>query len=375
MTPSRLLSRNTCPSGPVPKRRFCAGRRLSSLGDDLFLNHLQERLRLAVVAEQHAPHRVLAPGGQIVGGDVEDLAARAVTEEQQIRKLRDRTVAVDDHAGGGGAALQQRVELAVLDHRVVEAGLSAGVDQADGPAAEEAEAPFPVVPAEVGAGGDQAHLLDDVLSDVGDEQVAVADVPREALRIADPVGVDLPERIGVAVAGEGIVGRDAVLSVGAVGTERVDAQDLAEDRRQVLGHVERIAAAPAVGGADVEQAEVRIAGGGERIEAELPAVVVAERLLHPQQLARRPAVVGRRGGVPGRPLQQDGVLRVAPAPRHEVRGWGGVAGVGIGVELAVSGRARLAELRVQGEALEAALAPRSFPHRAPSEARAGRGTR
>ena len=129
-------------------------------------------------------------------------------------------------------------------------------------------------------------------------------------------------------------------------------------RAEVLREVERIAAAAAVRRPDVEKAEVGIAGGREGVEGELAPVVVAEGLLDPQQLARRAAVVGRRGGVGGRPLEQDRVVGVVAAPGHEVRRRRRVARIGVGVELAVPGRAGLGELRMEGEALEAALPAR-----------------
>src|SRR5438034_721268 len=71
-------------------------------------------------------------------------------------------------------------------------------------------------------------------------------VPGEGLRGSDAVEEDLAERLRVVVAGPGICRRDAVLAVRAVPAERVDAQDLAEGRGQVLRVVEWIARAAAV---------------------------------------------------------------------------------------------------------------------------------
>ena len=85
-------------------------------------------------------------------------------------------------------------------------------------------------------------------------------IPGEALGVAHAVGVDLAERVGVAVVDERVAGGNAVLAVGAVRAERIDAQDLAERRIEVLRQVERVAAAAAVGEAHVEQAEIGAAG-------------------------------------------------------------------------------------------------------------------
>ena len=60
----------------------------------------------------------------------------------------------------------------------------------------------------------------------------------------------------------------------------------------------------------IEQAEVRVARRGERVEGEQAGVVVRERLLEPEQLAGRPAIIGRCGGILGRPFEQN---RRAPA--------------------------------------------------------------
>ena len=188
----------------------------------------------------------------------------------------------------------------------------------------------------------------------------------EALRVAHAVGVDLAEGAVGPGAGEGIVGGDAVLPVGAVRAERIDAQNLAQDRAEILREVQRIPAAAAVRRPDVEEPEVGIAGRREGIEAELPAVVVAERLLHTQQFPRQAAVVDRGGRIRSGPLQQDGVLRVGTAVRHEVRRPPDVARIGVGVELPEARRARSPELRMHREALEPPLAPRRLDGEPPA---------
>ena len=53
-------------------------------------------------------------------------------------------------------------------------------------AADEPKAPLPLVPPEIRAGRRKAQLLDDVLPDVGHEQIAVAGVPAEPLWVANP---------------------------------------------------------------------------------------------------------------------------------------------------------------------------------------------
>jgi hypothetical protein len=97
--------------------------------------------------------------------------------------------------------------------------------------------------------------------------------------------------------------------------ERIDAQDLAEDRLEVLRVVVGIAAAAAVGGADVEQAELGSARPRQRIEGDLSAVVIGERMRDAEQLARRAAVIRRRLRILRGPLEQDLVVRAAVAAR------------------------------------------------------------
>ena len=92
-------------------------------------------------------------------------------------------------------------------------------------------------------------------------------------------------------------------------TERVDAEDLAERRAEVLRQLQRIAAAAAVGDAHVEQAEVGRCRRRQRIERQVTGVVIRERLAQADQLARRAAVVGRGAGRLRRPLEQHGVVR------------------------------------------------------------------
>src|SRR5262245_23382799 len=96
-----------------------AGRR-PALPGVLLANQLQERLRSISVVEQDAADGVLTAGRQLVGMDVEDLAAREVPEEHQVRELRDRAGAVDVHPGDRRVPLQQRIELAIFRDRIAD---------------------------------------------------------------------------------------------------------------------------------------------------------------------------------------------------------------------------------------------------------------
>ncbi len=75
-----------------------------------------------------------------------------------------------------------------------------------------------------------------------------------------------------------------------------------------------------------------------------------------EDLARRAAVVGRGRGILGGPFEQHRVVRaLGRASRREVRRRRGVGRVDVGVELAEAARAALIELRMEREALKAAL--------------------
>ena len=156
---------------------------------------------------------------------------------------------------------------------------------------------------------------------------------------------------------ERIRGGDAVLAAAAVLAERVDAEDLAERRAEILRELHRVAAAAAVGDAHVQEPEVGGARTRRRIERDRAAVVIGERLTQPDQLSRRSAVVGRRARRLRRPFEQHGVVRACSA-LGVVKSGAGVwfERVRVGVELAESRRAGLGELRVEHEALHPALA-------------------
>src|SRR5690606_30136115 len=189
--------------------------------------------------------------------------------------------------------LFRSVELPPLGDRIRHGRVAPGTADVHFRTADEAKAAFPVVPAEVRSPGDRAHLLDDVLPDVGEVHVAVFGVPAEALRVAHPVGVDLAERCVIPIVDERVVRRDAGLAVRAVAAERIDTEHLPECRGGILGHVEGIPAATAVGNADIEEAVVRIARLRGGVEGEVAGVVVPERLLEAEDLTGRAAVVRR----------------------------------------------------------------------------------
>ena len=175
--------------------------------------------------------KLCPPFGSASAFDVEDLAARVVAEDQLVRQLRHRLVAIGIDAGGGGEPLEDRVGVVELGdgvHHLRVAALILGAHFA----VEVLEAAFPHVPAVVAAGDDLVDLLVDVLADLRLEHVAVLRIPREPLRVAVAVGVDLAERVGVL--DERVRRGNAVLAVRAVLAQRIDAQDLAEDRLEVL---------------------------------------------------------------------------------------------------------------------------------------------
>ena len=122
----------------------------------------------------------------------------------------------------------------------------------------------------------------------------------------------------VVVGGMRVVRGDAVAAVPAAGSERIDPEDLAEHRTEVLGEIQRISTASAIRYSEVEQPEVGVAGRRERVERGVSAVVVAKRLLDSQEHSRQATVVGRSAGVSGGELNQHGVVSVLPAARHKV---------------------------------------------------------
>jgi hypothetical protein len=86
----------------------------------------------------------------------------------------------------------------------------------------------------------------------------------------------------------------------------------------ILRVIIRIAAA-AIGGSDVEQAELGAACPCERIEGDFSPVVVGQRMRDPEQCAWGGAVVGCGFRILGGPFEQNLVVRVAVAERDKVR--------------------------------------------------------
>ena len=128
--------------------------------------------------------------------------------------------------------------------------------------------PGSIVP---GSGLDPVDLLDLVLADVRDPQVAVVPVEREPPRVAQPCRPDLVTCVELVVADEGVVGGNRRID------RRVQSEHLAEQRGGVLRTTAGVAARPAVAQADVEHAV--------GTELDVTAVVVRERLFDVQQVA------------------------------------------------------------------------------------------
>ena len=255
------------------------------------------------------------------------------------------------------AVLQQRIELRELDDRIGHLRIAARGFEAHFGTVDEPVAAFPHSPAEVRALGNRRHFLVDTLADVGHVHRPRLRVPREALRIARAVRVDLAERVRIVVVHERVVLRNAVLAVRAVLAQRIDAENLAERRSQILRHVHRIAAGAAIGVAGIQQTVVGAAAPRGRVEAELAAVVIHERPMPPHQLARGVTVVGCGGRILRRPLEEHRMVRHFRARRcgRPIRGRRDVAGVDVGVDLSVAARAAPIEVGMEREALEAAL--------------------
>ena len=173
-------------------------------------------------------------------------------------------------------------------------------------------------PAVIPADRDDVDLLPRALPHIADVEQARPAVERESVRVAQTQREDL---VGAGHADIRVVRRDPVVAFG-VGREAVavdvDAEDLAEQRVDVLGVVAGIIARAAVPLPDVEQA----------IGAELdrPAVVVGERLGDAQEepLTRRvrdirvPGVDSVLDDVVGVGLPGAGVVDVEPAVAREL---------------------------------------------------------
>ena len=116
MTPSRLLRTKICPCGPSPNRRSARAAGSFFCCDVLLGDELEQRLPRALVVEEDLADGRLAAVRQVVGVDVEDLAARVVAEDHQVLQLLDRGLPVDDEAGDRGA-LEERIAMIEFDDR------------------------------------------------------------------------------------------------------------------------------------------------------------------------------------------------------------------------------------------------------------------
>ena len=107
--------------GSRTKAQVRTRRRRPALSPVLLLDELEQRLRhpVALEDEEHPPDRVLSPRWELVGLDSEDLAARVVAEQQQVRQRRNRVVAMYHDTGRSRAPLKQRVQLPVFGDGVV----------------------------------------------------------------------------------------------------------------------------------------------------------------------------------------------------------------------------------------------------------------
>ena len=208
MTPSRLLRMKISPFGPSPKRRSARVDGVLPCATFFSLISCSSVFVCPLSLKRIRRIALLTAVRQLVGADVEHFTARVVAEDQQIRELRDLLPPVHDAHRNRRLRLQQRIELAVFDDGKRHLRIAARVFKADRLPADEAVAAFPLVPPEIRPLRHLAHLLDDVLPDIGDEEIAVTRIPREALRIAQADGVDLVERVGIVVVGEWIVFRE-----------------------------------------------------------------------------------------------------------------------------------------------------------------------
>ncbi len=179
---------------------------------------------------------------------------------------RDAAAAVHVAAGDGAP-----LRVAVFQHRHHQPRPAAPLGGAEAPAPLH-HAPPVVEPA--ARGGDHVDLLQRALPHVGKVQQPGLAVEGEAPRVPHAARPDLVA--GGALPRVGVVRGDGVRVAGV----HVDAQDVAQQRRAVLPVPLRVAAPAAVAHPHVQLAV--------RPERHQPAVVVGERLRHPEdQLGRR----------------------------------------------------------------------------------------
>src|SRR5438874_1399978 len=132
-------------------------------------------------------------------------------------------------------AADQRAEAVLVGGRDLRRDGSGGIPGAV--AMEALEHAPPVVRAAAGAAGLEVDLLELVLADIADRQVARPPVEAEAVWVPEPVDPDL--RPGPRPPHERVVPRRAVAAAG----ERLDPDQLAEERVQPLAGAEGVALA------------------------------------------------------------------------------------------------------------------------------------
>src|SRR3989475_4347158 len=224
---------------------------------------------------------VILRGRGIAGAEAPDEPAAEVRVEVAPAQSGHAAAAVDEAAGdraagrvrrlGPGAAVLRRAVAVVEDgqreprhrargKRVAEVGRVEAV-----PALHDV--PAVVETARERGGGHEVDLLEEVLPDVGDVEVAGGAVEGVAPRVAQPLG--------------------EVLRRGGQRRD-VEAQELPQVARVALPVAQRIPAAAAVAHADVEHAV-----GAEQVE---PAVVVREGLVDGEHQLRAQRVGLIRGG-------------------------------------------------------------------------------
>ena len=81
--------------GPSVEAHVGARARILALFEVLFLNQLEQRLRLAVGAQQNPADGILSTSRELVGVNVEDLSAHVVAKQDDVGQLGDRVLAID----------------------------------------------------------------------------------------------------------------------------------------------------------------------------------------------------------------------------------------------------------------------------------------
>src|SRR3954462_11683231 len=206
-------------------------------------------------------------GLRLAGAEPRRLDALLAEVAEEVAPAQAAQRLVTDHDAAGDRA--PAVGVAARDHGLHRAGRTlAGLVAPAAPGRPPAE-----VRALALAAADEVDLLDRVLPDVADDQVAGLAVERVPPRVAQAVAVDLRPR--ARAVHERVVGGDRVGL--AARLLRVDPQDLPERRGEVLCVAARpvlVARAATVAGADVH---VLV-----RAEQQQAAVVVGLRVVHPQ---------------------------------------------------------------------------------------------